>query len=275
MKPPVLFSSLHFLSSADPTISEPGTGYLHIFRAIDQQQLTAMVVIDLSKAFDSIRHSTLLLKLSSLGTSSQALKWFESYLTDRKQSTRLGTSLSDELTIPHGLPQGSILGPMLFNLYINDLPSAVKSSCTDSYVDDTKIYCSFSAKNMNSCLVKMTEDLRLIAGWCCSHQLLINPSKTKLIFFGTRQLLSRVSDIRVPFLDQELTPVSSVKDLGITLDSYVNFNDHVNTLTSSLLSMLCQISRVTHLFTKPVLLTILNSLMFSKLFYCFTVWAGM
>ena len=233
MKPPVLFSSLHFLSSADPTISEPGTGYLHIFRAIDQQQLTAMVVIDLSKAFDSIRHSTLLLKLSSLGTSSQALKWFESYLTDRKQSARLGTSLSDELTITHGLPQGSILGPMLFNLYINDLPSAVTSSCADSYVDDTKIYCSFSAKNMNSCLVKMTEDLRLIAGWCCSHQLLINPSKTKLIFFfGTRQLLSKVSDIRVPFLDQELTPVSSVKDLSTTLDSYLNFNDqsckHVN-----------------------------------------------
>ena len=151
----------------------------HIFRAIDRQQLTAMVLIDLSKAFDSICHSTLLLKLNSLGTSSQALKWFESYLTDRKQSTRLGTSLSDELTITHGVPQGSILGPMLFNLYMNDLPSAVKSSCTDSYVDDTKIYCSFSAKNINSCFVKMT------AGWCCSHQLLINPSKTKLIFFGT------------------------------------------------------------------------------------------
>ena len=99
----------------------------HVFRAIDQQQLTAMVLIDLSKAFDSICHSTLLLKLRSLGTSSQALKWFESYLTDRKQSTRLGTSLSDELTIRHGVPQGSILGPMVFHLYVNDLPSAVKS----------------------------------------------------------------------------------------------------------------------------------------------------
>ena len=119
----------------------------------------------------------------------------------------------------------------------------------------------------------MTEDLRLLAGWCCSHQLLINPSKTKLIFFGTRQLLSKVWDIRVPFLDQELTPVSSVKDLGITLDSYLNFNDRVNTLTSSLLSMLCQISRVWHLFAKPVLSTILNSLIFSKLFYCSTIWA--
>ena len=113
-----------------------------------------------------------------------------------------------------------------------------------------------------SCLVTMTEDLRLIAGWCCSHQLLINPSKTKLIFFGTRQLLSKVSDIRVPFLDQELTPVSSVKDLSTTLDSYLMIS-HVNTLTSSLPSMSCQISGVRHLFTKPVLSTILNSLIFS------------
>ena len=93
-------------------------------------------------------------------------------------------------------------------------------------------------------------------------------------FFRDRQLLSKVSDIRVPFLDQELTPASSVKDLGITLDSFLNFNDHGNTITSSLLSMLCQISRVRHLFTKPVLSTILNSLIFSRLFYSSTVWAG-
>ena len=142
-------------------------------------------------------------------------------------------------------------------------PSAVKSSFTESYVDDTRMYRSFSAKNMNSCRLKMTEDLRLVAGWCCSHQILINPSKTKLICFGTRQPLSKVSDIRIPFLDQEVTPVSSVKDLGITLDSYLNFSDHVNILTSSLPSMLCQISMVRHLLTKPVLSIILNSPIFS------------
>ena len=95
----------------------------------------------------------------------------------------------------------------------------------------------------------------------------------------TRSLLPMIKKIKCQYFErgrsgQTSGPVASVKDLGITLDSYLNFNDNVYTFTSSLLSMLCQISRVRHRFTKPVLSTILNSLIFSKLFYCSTVWAG-
>ena len=174
-----------------------------------------MVLIDLSKAFDSICHRTLLTKLKGLGASNEASKWFESYLTNRRQSTRLGTSRSSELTVTHGVPQGSILGPLIFSLYMNDLPSVVKFSSVESYVDDTKVYLSCSLNNIDSCLAKVSEDLRLIASWCCTNKLLINPDKTKLILFGTKKLLSGVPDIRVPFLGQHLIPVTSVKDLGI------------------------------------------------------------
>ena len=143
-----------------------------------------------------------------------------------------------------------------------------------SYVDDTKVYLSCSSKNIKSCLAKVSEDLRLIASWCCTNKLLINPDKSKPILFGTKQLLSKVLDIRIPFIGQHLTPVSSVKDLGVILESNLTFNEHVHTLTSSLVSILFQISRVRHLFSKSVLTTILNCLVFCKIFYCSTVWSS-
>ena len=92
--------------------------------------------------------------------------------------------------------------------------------------------------------------------------------------FGTRQPVSKLPHVTVPFLGQELTPASSAKDLGIILDSNLTFTEHISTLPSSLLSSLCQISRVRHLFTKDVLNIILNYLTFSKLFHCSTVWSG-
>ena len=241
---------------------------------MDKKQITAMVLIDLSKAFDSLCHLNLLNKLTKLGTSNKARMWFQSYLTNRKQCTRIATSLSEPLTVTHGVPQGSILGPMLFGLYMNDLPGVIKSSNIESYVDDTKIYLSFSTNDVDSCLRLVAEDLRRLAEWCCANHLLVNPDKTKLLLFGTRQLLSQLRDVTVPFLGQELKPVASAKDLGIILDSNLNFNDHVTSLSSSLLSTLCQVNRVRHLFSREILNTILNSLVFSKLFYCSTVWSG-
>ena len=110
------------------------------------------------------------------------------------------------------------------------------------------------------------ERLLSIQRYCSVH--------TKLILFGVPQNLHRLPDISVEFMGQQLKPVASCKDVGILLDSGLTFNEHVASLTSSLMSSLCQINRVKHLFPKNVLLLVINALIFSKLFYCSTVWSG-
>ena len=133
------------------------------------------MLLDLSKAFDSIDHMSLLKKLRAMGTSKEAIEWFRSYLTGKKQSVRIGCETSEPRLVSYGVPQGSILGPTLFNIYINDLPSVPKVG----YVDDSQLYLSFPVLDATLAAAQLTEDLRNIATWCCKNSLLINPEKNK------------------------------------------------------------------------------------------------
>ena len=160
-------------------------------------KVTAMVLNDLSKAFDSICHSILLNRLQALGTSKNALHWFQSYLTERKQTTRVGISTSSPLTVIRGVPQGSISGPVLFSLYMNDLPDTIKICSVESYVDNTKLFLSFATNDNIIALSQIGQDLNRVAELCCTNRLLINPQKTKFMLFGTRQLVGRLSGITI------------------------------------------------------------------------------
>ena len=219
-----------------------------------------MVLTDLSKAFDSLCHST-----QNLGTSNKALLWIESYLTNRQQFTRVATSLSEPLTITHGVPQGSIQGPTLFSLFMNDPPEVIKFSNIESYVDDTKIYFSFASKGIDSCLRQVDEGLEHVSEWCCKKKnckLHVYPRST-LEFIWTRLNVSvRSRSNWIFFLMFFFLYTWFEPDLP----------DHIASLTSSFLSKSAQINMVRHFFFKDVLYIILNSLVFSKLFYCSTAW---
>ena len=117
-------------------------------KGIDDKKLIACMLLNMSKAFDSVDHQILLPKKQSVGASTSALKWFNSYLTNRYQIVRIHSSVSDPLRVECGVPQGSILGPLLFSIYVNDLPEVPRHCSTECYVDDTKLFVSF---NLNDC----------------------------------------------------------------------------------------------------------------------------
>ena len=171
--------------------------------------VTAVILLDLSKAFDIISHTIL---LQNLGTSPSATAWFASYLCERLQSVRIGQHLSEPQIVTHGVPQGSILGPFLFNIYINAISRICKDCNIESYVDDSKLLLSFSIRDISIGVDKLNADLRRVTAWCCSNSLLINPGKTKFMVFGTKAALVRITIPPVSFLGKELIPVSFAKD---------------------------------------------------------------
>jgi hypothetical protein len=148
-----------------------------ILKAIDQRKVTAVILFDLSKAFDRINHNKLLAKLEDVGVSSTSLAWFESYLSERYQAVRINSTLSEKLPVVSGVPQGSILCTLLFSIYVNDFPSVAKNCSSESYVDDTKLLLSFRITDSNTALTELNEDIR-IRNWCFENLILLNPDKT-------------------------------------------------------------------------------------------------
>jgi len=120
----------------------------------------------------------------------------------------------------------------------------------------------------------MNKDLLSIWSWCFDNQLLLNPDKTKLVIFGSWQMTAKVSDFRLIPLGKELEPVKAARDLGITLDSNLRYNEHIVSTVSSCMSRLGQVNRIKHIFDKRTLIIIINALVLSKLFYCSSVWSN-
>ena len=213
-------------------------------------------------------------KLQYLDFSQGALDWFQSYLSNRQQCVRIGDAVSKVLPLEFGVSQGSILGPVLFTIYVNDLLSVPKRCLSASYVDDCKLYLSFSPAELPTSILALNEDLTRISQWCCKNSLLINPDKTKVLAVGLSQLLKKLSSFSITLFDKEITPVPVVKDLGVLLDTRLSYNQHITETASKCLFKLYQINRTKHLLDRKTLLLVINSFVFSKLQYCSTVWSN-
>ena len=199
-----------------------------ITTAIDNQLFVLGVFLDLSKAFDSIDHKVLLQKLPYYGIRGLVHKWFCSYLSKREQSVTIDNTQSDKKLVKYGVPQGSIMGPLLFLLFVNDMPSVCTKTQLISFADDTNIFLKHN--NINEAFDIMNEELKRLYMWFKANKLTINTNKTKLMVFSGRNTVINTAHVEL-VIDQDIIQrVDKIKFLGVILDEKINCSQHANAI---------------------------------------------
>ena len=198
-----------------------------IYQCFDKNLSTLGVFIDLSKAFDTVNHEILIKKLQNYGVKNNNLKWINSYLSNRKQCVSYGTKFTKFLDINCGVSQGSILGPLLFLIYVNDIVSS--SNCLNFilFADDTNIF--YSHKNINIIFETVNRELIKINEWFQANKLSLNTTKTKYTIFAKSSIINQLP-LKLPLLKINNTDVKraySSKFLGVILDEHLTWKDHI------------------------------------------------
>ena len=233
-------------------------------KAMDSGKLAGALLTDLSKAFDCINHELLIAKLEAYGFDINSLTYIYSYLSDRKQRTKVNNSFSTWSDIILGVPQGSILGPLLFNIYLNDIFYFVQKCDIANYADDTTPYAT--EKKIDALLESLWCDTSILNRWFKDNYLQMNPDKCHLL------VCNHDKDVSI-ILDNEVIDSSeSVKLLGITIDRKLDFNEHVSKICKKVSSKLHALARVANLMSQEKLRLLMKSFIESQFSYCPLVW---
>jgi hypothetical protein len=194
-----------------------------ITKAIDEGKYTIGIFLDLSKAFDTVDHDILLKKMEHYGVRGLTLTWFKNYLMNRKQIVKFKQENSKEMKITTGVPQGSVLGPLLFLLYINDIQNCSDVVSFVLFADDTNAF--YSNSGINIAKETMQREMNEILKWLNTNKLSINTTKTKLILFRARNK-KQLTEIDIKINDQSIEQVKCTKFLGVLIDETLTWNNH-------------------------------------------------
>ena len=237
--------------------------------SIDKGEFVCGVFVDLQKAFDTVDHEILLAKLEHYGVRDITNTLFRSYLSNRSQFVYVANSKSQLKSINHGVPQGSVLGPLLFLLYINDLHQCIKKSETYHFADDTHLL-NFSKTVWNLC-GRVNSDLRALVSWLNANKISLNASKTEFVIFCSPW--KRMDCIpRLKLFGKILTPSKSVKYLGVHLDEHLNWKVHIGIVAAKLRRANGAISKLRHYVPHDVLLNVYHAIFVSHIRYASQIW---
>ena len=241
-----------------------------IRNSLDRGKFSCAVFVDFQKAFDTVNHSVLLAKLEHYGIRGTINKWFESYLSNRKHFVTINGFDSDLHDANHGVPQGSVLGPLFFLIYINDLHQAIKFSQVYHFADDTNLLrISNSPRQLQK---HLNIDLKFLYKWLLANKISLNCSKTERIMF--KKTRSKIDfRFKIKLNGHHLYPSDSIKYLGILLDSTLNWNQHCEALSIKLKRANGMLMKIRHYVQKKELKSIYFALFSSHLNYGCQIWA--
>ena len=246
------------------------------YTAMDSGMVTLLVLLDLSAAFDTVDHILLLKQLGSLGVQGLAWDWFANYFRDRSQSVAVENICSSVLQIDCGVPQGSVLGPLLFTTYLIGLGSVIESHGVKykAYADDIQLYMTTATTDLTASAHKMEECITSVQRWLTERLLVLNLAKTEAILIGTPQKLKKATLTQLMVCNTSIPLSKTVRDLGVTVDSSLSWQPHVGRVCATAFSYLRLISRMRRSLSRKHRLASIHALVLSRLDYCAPLFVG-
>ena len=240
-----------------------------IRQALDNNEFAVGVFIDLQKAFDTVDHKILLKKLEHYVIRGIANKWVESYLKNRMQFVAINGFLSDEILMQLGVPQGSILGPLLFLIYINDFHVAIKYSSSRHFADDTNLLAI--NKSLKKIRKQLNFDLRFLSKWLRANKISLNAGKTEMIIF--RHPMKQLKyELKLKINGKRLYQSDFVKYLGILIDPHLKWNYHIDFIAPKLSRALGMLTKIRHFVDANTLRSVYFGIFSSIMSYASQIW---
>ena len=242
-----------------------------IIDAADGQQVTLLGLLDMSAAFDAVDHDILLHRLeTSYGVRGRALRWLTSFLTGRTQAVSYAGWTSPQCRLSCGVPQGSVLGPLLFVLYTADVIGIAmgRGIRIHVYADDTQIYVSCAASDRQPAATRLLACVSEIESWMSSNRLKLNASKTEFIWIGTRRQLSKVEEEALMVGGQSITLMVKVRDLGVFIDRELTMEAHVSNTVRGCMYQLRQLRSVKRSLTLDSWCALATAFVAGRIDYC-------
>jgi hypothetical protein len=243
----------------------------NIVSSLDKGEYSAAIFLDFWKAFDTVNHSILLQKLSHYGIRGVANSWINSYLSNRTQFCTFGGKTSSITNITCGVPQGSILGPLLFLIYINDLGDIFRNFQTILFADDSNLIVN--GKSLAELELQITQDMPHLISWLRTNRLSLNLQKTHIMIFG-KKLAGRENSINVVVEGTTIYIVTHTKFLGLILDNSLSWKHHLLHLSKKLSKSIGILSRARKFLNKQTLKQLYYSFLYPYLTYCNIIWGN-